>query len=792
MVQYEAFRVSAALKNIIGQDLITDDFVAVFELVKNAFDAYASKIDVEFDDDTITIVDDGKGMSRDDVLNRWLFVAYSAKADGSEDDKAERDYRKRLKEKRGFAGSKGIGRFSCDRLGRFLDLYALEEGSTSITHLNVDWTNFEADAQEEFGEVRVGLAEVDDTPRPKQAPALGKHGVMLRISGLRGTWDGAKVAKLRSYLARLVDPFSTASDLEIRTFMPHYQGKEEVSGAVGNDIAAVLEQKTTKIEAVIEGGTITSTLIDRGTLVYKIEETIAPDSSYAALAGAKVVATIFYLNRSAKKTFTTRMQIEPLRFGHLFLFLNGFRIYPVGEPTDDTFGIGRRKQQGTSRFLGLRDIMGTVRVTAEPGGRFREATSRDNGLIQNETVDALYEAVDHAVFRRLERYVTKVTWPDPLDHDRDDVTGLRTNAGRARIVDVVKSLAGARNMRLLDYDHDLVDVVEERASEFEKTMGSLVSIAESAGDEALLQRVEQSRARYEELLASEREAREAAERADQAREAAERTAKAATATATMVSERAGTLERQVRLLGAAQDRDSEQLNLMLHQVVIYAAELDSLVRRSLRHVGLLDTLLKDEGSGSFDRARSELENLGNLIGRIALQSRRIQMVGKVATQASIELDSGGIEGDLIQYLREYLDDVVGAYTPDLEIEFETNGIKLERRFAPFDVAVLIENMVSNAKKNGAKRLSISCARGSKRGTVVITITDDGHGIDATRVDPARIFDKGYTGNRSGAGSGLGLYHARQVAEELGGSLALDPMREGGEARFLLTLPGGNA
>ncbi|MEL6225827.1 MAG: ATP-binding protein, partial [Pseudomonadota bacterium] len=504
-MQYEAFRVSAALKDIIGRDLITDDFVAVFELVKNAFDAYASKIDIEFDDDTITIVDDGKGMSRDDVLSRWLFVAYSAKADESEDDDAERDYRNRLKIKRGFAGSKGIGRFSCDRLGRFLDLYAIEDGSRSITHLKVDWTKFEAVAQKEIGKVRVGIAEVDDTPRCKRAQMLGKHGVMLQISGLRGEWDGAKVAKLRSYLARLVDPFSTASDLKIRTFMPAYGGKEDVSGVVGNDIAAVLEQKTTKIEAVIEDGTITSTLIDRGTLVYKIQETIAPESSYAALAGAKVVVTIYYLNRSAKKTFTTRMQIEPVRFGHLFLFLNGFRIYPIGEPTDDTFGIARRKQQGTSRFLGLRDIMGTVRVTAEPGRRFREASSRDNGLIQNEAVDALYEAVDHAVFRRLERYVTKVAWPDSLEQDRDDATGLRTNAGRARVIDVVKSLAGARKIRLLDYDRHLVDVVEERANEFEKTMGSLVSIAESAGDEALLQRVEQSRARYQELRASEKE-----------------------------------------------------------------------------------------------------------------------------------------------------------------------------------------------------------------------------------------------------------------------------------------------
>ena len=42
------FRVSSALKNIIGKDLITNEFIAVFELVKNSFDAHARQVDVTF------------------------------------------------------------------------------------------------------------------------------------------------------------------------------------------------------------------------------------------------------------------------------------------------------------------------------------------------------------------------------------------------------------------------------------------------------------------------------------------------------------------------------------------------------------------------------------------------------------------------------------------------------------------------------------------------------------------------------------------------------------------------
>ena len=113
------FRVSSALKNIIGKDLITNEFIAVFELVKNSFDAHAKQVDVTFKDlktssPKLIIQDDGKGMDLHDLENKWLFVAYSAKKDGTE------DYRDSIQSSRIQAGAKGIGRFSCDRLGRSL------------------------------------------------------------------------------------------------------------------------------------------------------------------------------------------------------------------------------------------------------------------------------------------------------------------------------------------------------------------------------------------------------------------------------------------------------------------------------------------------------------------------------------------------------------------------------------------------------------------------------------------------------------------------------------------------
>jgi sensor histidine kinase regulating citrate/malate metabolism len=72
--------------------------------------------------------------------------------------------------------------------------------------------------------------------------------------------------------------------------------------------------------------------------------------------------------------------------------------------------------------------------------------------------------------------------------------------------------------------------------------------------------------------------------------------------------------------------------------------------------------------------------------------------------------------------------------------------------------------------------------------VEIIVEDDGRGIDTQRVDPKKIFQKSYSGTKKG--SGLGLYHVRQVLENLGGTIGLDPEREDKKARLIIKLPEG--
>lgn len=108
------FRISTGLKSIIGRDLITDKFIAIFEIVKNAYDAMANNVSIKFEisdnKNEIIIQDDGEGMSEYDMKYKWLFVAYSEKKINNQRSNSYVNKIKRVS-----TGAKGIGRFSCDR-----------------------------------------------------------------------------------------------------------------------------------------------------------------------------------------------------------------------------------------------------------------------------------------------------------------------------------------------------------------------------------------------------------------------------------------------------------------------------------------------------------------------------------------------------------------------------------------------------------------------------------------------------------------------------------------------------
>ena len=695
MSSREHFRISTHLKNIIGRDLVTNQFVAVFELVKNAIDANAFRVDIGFDldNDQMWIVDNGKGMNAETLRDRWLFVAYSAKADGTEDASTPGDYRDRIRLQGQYAGSKGIGRFSCDTLGKSLMLYSRTSADEATQQLSVQWEDFEANSRDLFQHVNVDLATVEGFPDDVPVPVPTDSGTVLKIEDLRAHWFADEIIRLRQYLEKLIDPFGTTQDTPVHISVVDSrlddEELEELQGPVGNDISDLLSEKTTRIEVNIEEGQIHSRLVDRGREVYRITEA----SRYEGLKDASVHENVYYLNRSAKHTFTRRMGISSVQFGSIFLFLNGFRIFPIGEETDDTFGLNRRKQQGSSRYLGTRDVIGRIDVTAPPG-RFREASSRDAGLIEDANVRDLYDAILRKAVFRLERYVVGVTWQDKADQFRDDASGLSIGTTRERVVRLIGQLASSKDLELEYYDPELVDGLESETSALQRAMSSLTAIAERQGDTQLLRRVEEARARQTQLEQSEREASE--------------TARRAIAEKARADERIAKLEQQATYLAATQDMTAEQMTLLLHQVLIYSGHIGAAVDRALSNTTKVAHGGRDlEFGGEAEELRDAAAaiRVGNRrvvddLDYIHLENDRLMAVARFASNARFELETDQLDGDVVAFLEEYINKVRVNRDGVDSIVFESNGVSLPARFRPVDLVVVVDNLVECCARRG--------------------------------------------------------------------------------------------
>ena len=742
------FRVSSALKTIIGKELITDDFIAVFELVKNSFDANAKRVDIIFEnlysgDPRLIIKDDGKGMDKTDIVEKWLFVAYSAKKEGTE------DYRDKIQTKRTYAGAKGIGRFSCDRLGSNLTLYTKKAEEATVNKLEIDWTLFEEDSKKEFITIPVEYSTVRDVPYKNF-----NLGTVLEITSLRESWDGDKLLKLRHSLEKLInpnqenDPRGFSIYLTVKEELKNDKEKEDkkefreiINGRIENRIFEDLGIKTTKIDVVIprDGKTIKTNLEDRGTLIYDIVE----KNPYKGVLG-DIRVSLFELNRSAKMLFTKKMGIHAVQYGSLFLYKNGFRIYPFGEPGDDTLKIDHRKQQGQARYIGTRDIIGRIEINGK-NPAFQETSSRDGGLIRTTAYDALEKFFFEYVLKRLEKFaIGVIKWGnegDLLDHEQ-----LSPAEMKKKVSDIVYNLTTSENIIDINYNPKLIDILQDRTEgSLKRILSNLQRIAEQSDSQLVAKEIRRAQRQYKDLLKAKEEA-EKGEKA--AREVAEQR------------------ETQNLFLKAVIPHDIKFLDNLCHSIGMYA---DSM------HDDIRDVLVA-LSSKVVDR-----KVIADAIKNISYHSNTISSLAKFASRANFRFECAKMNKDLILFMKEHLLNVTAnIYKKEILVHF-TSDVKgkFVCEFRPIEITILLDNLISNSIKNKAKNFTADIISLTPE-ILKISFSDDGRGVHPSVKDS--LFEEGITTTK---GSGLGLYHVKEILAGMKGKIEHNiDYKEG--AQFIVT------
>ncbi len=292
-MQQIEFQVGAKTARLIGRENIADVDGALIELIKNAYDADATCVYVDFfmpfpdipdravvgdfsdylseselffvqncyeqkkgewikkrtlseqeqdalreilfSHNRIIVADNGSGMSLDIVKNVWMYIGTSNKEYNSMSDKG------RIK-----TGAKGIGRFALDKLSTQSVMYTKDRTAQEVLIWGMDWEQFEnakliGDVKAQLDFSRAGYRKIVEKMLGEKNPVLAEHnwstGTLIQLAPIREAWSMRLFQKVNANL-KSINPIGSADRFEVivnNHFFSEYNYQTEEVSIDGDD-----------------------------------------------------------------------------------------------------------------------------------------------------------------------------------------------------------------------------------------------------------------------------------------------------------------------------------------------------------------------------------------------------------------------------------------------------------------------------------------------------------------------------------------------------------------------------
>jgi signal transduction histidine kinase len=386
------FRSKARLVEILGEHLIKDNTVGLLELVKNAYDADATEVEIHLEklkkqeQTCITVQDNGEGMTLATVGGAWLEPANGAKEILKE--KAIRSKRGRLP-----LGEKGVGRFAAHKLGKHLTLVTRHVNSDKEVVLEIDWRPFEShDAY---------LEDIILNPKEcvPQVFTGSKHGTCLIMRQAREQWRDEDLRRLQASLQKLKSPTRGAADFEVKLHCPEYPQFENL------DAVDLLDTAHFSLAAIID---------EEGMVEFDYECNFGGGHSEARRQHRNIWHEMnpklqrkpscgpFYLDlrvwiRKAEFLRQANVTKEQLNaFAGISLFRDGIRVLPYGDEGDDWLLLDKRRIDDPTRRFANNQVIGFVEINQTTNRTLVDKANRE-GLQENEAFHDLRDLVQSCV-----------------------------------------------------------------------------------------------------------------------------------------------------------------------------------------------------------------------------------------------------------------------------------------------------------------------------------------------------------------------------------------------------------
>ena len=375
---------------LIGRELITDRITALFELVKNCYDANATRVDVVFEnvsydnavvDDTtkevrvnpgskVVIEDNGYGMSFEDIRDKWMVIGTASKRTSPF---SPRPFGRRC------VGEKGIGRFAVDKLGDKVNIVTKKEEDDRWLNVEIDWNSyFNEVSPDEREHIRLFTDIENKYDYLDRNEGSGVSGTKLIVSSVREFWSKDDISRFYKEANKIVSPYTLLNP----PFKIYITAREY--GWVEKPV------EPDKIDFATEEAEITYRDGIQETLYFdKDKGCIAKKDGPLRIFGG-ISLKIFYFDENARRNYYRKYKDVNNRIDGIKIYRDGIIATPFAEAEAnpdrkrDILGIDKRLWQDIFNRISTREIIGILDITKDGNPKIIDATNRQDFIDNRE------------------------------------------------------------------------------------------------------------------------------------------------------------------------------------------------------------------------------------------------------------------------------------------------------------------------------------------------------------------------------------------------------------------------
>ncbi len=381
-----SFRFSGKIARLLGRESVSSPVVALFELIKNSYDADAKNASVIFsvpenyNEAYIEISDDGTGMNIDEFKKKWMVVGTDDKENSPVSDNGRRKI-----------GEKGLGRFSIERLGKVCEITTKKNKEPEDLLICINWEDFEAPG--------TTFDKVTHEATLKTA-SCDWHGFRILIKGLRDKWTKKMIQDFAAEVSILTPPKQVGTDFGVSVICKEYMIHEENLDNYLFDEYKYVFYSEYDGESKIKYST-------KGKSRYGINEddiNINNAIDFRKLSCGKLNFVLyFYPLGSGEERFypeQMRQQIsgDLKSASGVKIYRDGFRVKPYGDLGNDWLELTHKRLHVRHiKYPDNNQVIGYVKITRDINHLIIDTTTRE-GLIKNDAYDDMVSFLEKSLW----------------------------------------------------------------------------------------------------------------------------------------------------------------------------------------------------------------------------------------------------------------------------------------------------------------------------------------------------------------------------------------------------------